>query len=585
MKEFLKYTLATIVGLFLTGFIFIFLGIISLAGLIGSAETETQVKNNSVLFLDFNGMLTERSVDNPFAAYLNDQFNEYGLDDILTAIRKAKETDEVKGIYIQSSALGASFASTQEIRNALADFKESGKFITTYADTYSQGLYYLSSIADKVLINPQGAIEWKGLASQPVFYKELLEKLGIEMQIFKVGTYKSAVEPFINTQMSDANREQVQVFMQSIWNQLTADISQSRNIPTEKLNEYADRMLLFNTAEELKSYGLVDSIVYQNEVRNCLKQQLGLDKDDKLHTLSLDEMIHVKKNTPKDKSGNILAVYYAYGEIDNQSNSNGLVSKKVIKDLRKLREDENVKAVVLRVNSPGGSAYGSEQIWNELRLLKAEKPLIVSMGDFAASGGYYISCVADSIVAQPTTLTGSIGIFGMIPNFKKLTDKVGVNFDMVKTNEHADFGTLVRDMTGAEKALMQTYINRGYSLFLKRCADGRGMSTEAIGKIAEGRVWTGATAKELGLVDELGGLDKAIEIAAAKANISNYTLLEYPKKKDFLTTLLDQGTTSYIQSKIGNSFLGKPYQSIQFIQNVENMDAMQARMPFDLNIE
>lgn len=584
MKEFLKSTLATITGIFLTGFILFFLGIISLVGILSSANTEVPVKDNSILCLNLNGMLEERSTENPFAEYLGEELNTYGLDDILAAIQKAKKNDKIKGIYLQNVFLGASFASLEEIRNALLDFKESGKFIVAYADNYTQGLYYLSSVADKILINPQGSLEWKGLASQPIFYKDLLEKLGIEMQIFKVGTYKSAVEPFINTEMSEANREQVTAFIQSIWNQLTTDISSSRNIPVEKLNQYADHMLLFSSAQELKAYGLIDSIVYKNEVRDYLKQQLKLDKDAHLPTISLSEMSHIQTDTPKDKSGNILAVYYAYGEIDNPGSPNGIVSKKVIKDLRKLREDKNIKAVVLRVNSPGGSAYGSEQIWNEVRLLKAQKPVIVSMGDYAASGGYYISCIADSIVAQPTTLTGSIGIFGMVPNFKELTHKIGLDFDVVKTNKHADFGTTNRSMNPAEKALMQTYINRGYNLFLKRCADGRGMTTDAIGKVAEGRVWTGTTAKELGLVDELGGLDKAIEIAAAKAQLDSYTLLTYPAKENFLTTFLNQGTSDFIRLKLENT-LGEQYKSIRFIQDIEHMDAMQARMPFDLNLE
>lgn len=584
MKEFLKSTLATITGIFLTGFILFFLGIISLVGILSSANTEVPVKDNSILCLNLNGMLEERSTDNPFTEYLGEELNTYGLDDILAAIQKAKKNDKIKGIYLQNVFLGASFASLEEIRNALLDFKESGKFIVAYADNYTQGLYYLSSVADKILINPQGALEWKGLASQPIFYKDLLEKLGIEMQIFKVGTYKSAVEPFINTEMSEANREQVTAFIQSIWNQLTTDISSSRNIPVEKLNQYADHMLLFSSAQELKAYGLIDSIVYKNEVRDYLKQQLKLDKDAHLPTISLSEMSHIQTDTPKDKSGNILAVYYAYGEIDNPGSPNGIVSKKVIKDLRKLREDKNIKAVVLRVNSPGGSAYGSEQIWNEVRLLKAQKPVIVSMGDYAASGGYYISCIADSIVAQPTTLTGSIGIFGMVPNFKELTQKIGLDFDVVKTNKHADFGTTNRSMNPAEKALMQTYINRGYNLFLKRCADGRGMTTDAIGKVAEGRVWTGTTAKELGLVDELGGLDKAIKIAAAKAQLDSYTLLTYPAKESFLTTFLNRGTSDFIRLKLENA-LGEQYKSIRFIQDIEHMDAMQARMPFDLNLE
>ncbi len=584
MKDFLKFTFATVTGIILSGSIFFLIGIITLMGIAGSAETETHVKDNSILFLDLSGNLTERSEDNPFAQFLGDDFNTYGLDDILSAIKKAKETDEIKGIYLQSSFLNSAFASLEEIRNALLDFKESGKFIIAYADNYTQGLYYLSSVADKVMLNPQGVIEWRGLASQPVFYKDLLQKLGIEMQVFKVGTYKSAVEPFINTEMSPANREQVTEFISSIWDRILTDVSQSRNISIDSLNAYADHMMMFYPAKDFVACGLADTLIYKDGVRNYLKQLLKLDKDDNIRKLTLSEMVSVKKNVPKDKSGNIVAIYYAYGEIDGMDDSDGINSQKVIKDLRKLREDENVKAVVLRVNSPGGSAFGSEQIWHEVSLLKAEKPVIVSMGDYAASGGYYISCVADTIVAQPTTLTGSIGIFGMMPNMKGLTDKIGLNFDVVKTNTYSDFGALGRGLNNDEKALMQMYIDNGYKLFVKRCADGRNMSVEAIEKIAEGRVWTGAEAKELGLVDELGGMDKAIEIAAKKSGMESYTLLEYPEKEGFFSTFMNKKTSNYIESKLRNCF-GDYYTGFRFIKEADKQDLIQARVPFDLNIK
>lgn len=536
------------------------------------------------MFLDLNGNLIERSEDNPFTQFFGDDFNTYGLDDILTAIKKAKETDEIKGIYLQASFLNTSFASLEEIRNALLDFKESGKFIVAYADNYTQGLYYLSSVADKIMLNPQGSIDWKGLASQPIFYKDLLQKLGIEMQIFKVGTYKSAVEPFISTEMSPANREQVTAFVNSIWNKLLSDVSSSREIPTDSLNAYADRMLMYHPAKEFIDCKMVDTLVYKDGVRNYLKQLLQLEDDDNVRTLNLSEMVNIKKNVPKDKSGNIVAVYYAYGDIDNMNDNEGIVSKKVIKDLRKLREDDNVKAVVMRVNSPGGSAFGSEQIWNEVRLLKEKKPVIVSMGDYAASGGYYISCAADSIVAQPTTLTGSIGIFGMMPNVKGLTDKIGLNFDIVKTNKFSDLGALGRGLNSDEQALIQMSINNGYKLFVTRCANGRNMSIEDIEKIAEGRVWTGEKAKEIGLVDELGGLDRAIEIAVNKAGIENYTIITHPAKEDFFSSLMNKKTSDYINSKLENCF-GDYYKGFSFIKNLEKTDFMQARMPFDLNVK
>lgn len=584
MNDFLKFTLATITGIVLSVFLFFLIGVISIFGIVASSETETPVKSNSIMFLDLNGNLVERSEDNPFTQFFGDDFNTYGLDDILAAIKKAKETDEIKGIYLQASFLNTSFASLEEIRNALLDFKESGKFIVAYSDNYTQGLYYLSSIADKIMLNPEGSIDWKGLASQPIFYKDLLQKLGIEMQVFKVGTYKSAVEPFISTEMSPANREQVTAFVSSIWNKLLSDVSLSREIPTDSLNAYADRMLMYHPAKEFIDCKMVDTLVYKDGVRNYLKQLLQLEDDDNVRTLNLSEMVNIKKNVPKDKSGNIIAVYYAYGDIDNMSDNEGIVSKKVIKDLRKLREDDNVKAVVMRVNSPGGSAFGSAQIWNEVRLLKEKKPVIVSMGDYAASGGYYISCAADSIVAQPTTLTGSIGVFGMIPNVKGLTDKLGLNFDIVKTNKFSDLGALGRGLNNDEQALIQMSTNDNYNLFITRCANGRNMSIEDIEKIAEGRVWTGEKAKEIGLVDELGGLDRAIEIAVNKAGIENYTIIAHPAKEDFFSSLMNKKTSDYINSKLENCF-GDYYKGFSFIKNLEKTDFMQARMPFDLNVK
>lgn len=585
MKDFLKYTLATVTGIILTSIILFFVSIITLFGMVSASETEVVVKKNSVMMLDLNGMLEERKSSNPILELLGEKDESYGLDDILSSIRKAKENDNIHGIYIQATGLASAYASVEEIRDALLDFKSSGKFIISYGDYYTQKLYYLSSVADKIMLNPQGNIEWRGLASQPMFYKNLLDKLGIEMQIFKVGTYKSAVEPYISTQMSDANREQISSYLGSIWGQMVNDISKSRNISTEQLNTYADQMLLFAEPEDVVSYGLVDTLIYKNDVRDYIKSYINIDKDDPLRILGLNDMVNVKKNVPKDKSGNIVAVYYAYGGIDMGSRTNDeITSSKVIKDLRKLKEDENVKAVVLRVNSPGGSAFGSEQIWYAVKELKAEKPVIVSMGDYAASGGYYISCIADTIVAEPTTLTGSIGIFGMIPNVKGLTDKIGLDFDMVKTNKYSDFGNLTRPFNSGEKQLMQDMINKGYDLFISRCAEGRGMTKEDIHKIAEGRVWDGATALQLGLVDVLGGVDRALEIAVHKAGIENYTVMSYPEKKDFWTSLLETNPSNYIESKILKNNLGGYYNKFEMLRNAENLPVLQTMMEFDPNI-
>ena len=586
MKDFIKFTFASVLGVVLAGIIFTILGIVTMVGMVASSDTETVVKENSIFVLDLEGTLSERVQDNPFQTLMGEENQAYGLDDILASIQKAKDNEDIKGIYLQTAFLETSFASLEEIRHALLDFKESGKFIVAYADQYTQDMYYLASVADKIIINPQGSISWHGLASQLIFYKDLLKKVGVEMQIFKVGTYKSAVEPFIATEMSDANREQVTAFMASIWGRLLEDVSASRNIPVETLNKLADEMMDLQPAETYIANGLADTLLYKDGVLDYLKGISGREADESLRTLSLAEMKNVKRNTPLDKSGNIIAVYYAFGGIDDSTSpEEGINSEKVIKDLRKLREDETVKAVVFRVNSPGGSAYGSEQIWREVVLLKEKKPVIVSMGDYAASGGYYISCAADYIVADPTTLTGSIGIFGMFPNMEELlTDKLGLHFDIVKTNKFADMGTLARPFNSDEKAAMQNYINNGYKLFVKRCADGRGMSVEAIEKIAEGRVWTGATAKELGLVDELGGLDKAIEIAAQKAEVEAYSLLTYPSKEGFFSSLMNEGKNNYIEGQLMET-LGESYSSLKFIQNVKDMDRIQARMPFDLRIQ
>ena len=586
MKDFIKFTFASMLGVVLAGIVFTILSIVTMVGMLASSDTETVVKENSIFKLELNGVLSERAQENPLQSLIGEDFEEYGLDDILTSIKKAKENENIKGIYLETAMMEASFASLEELRNALKDFKESGKFIVAYADQYTQGMYYLASVADKVIVNPQGSIMWHGLASQAIFYKDLLEKVGVEMQIFKVGTYKSAVEPFIATEMSDANREQVSAFLNSIWERLLEDISASRDIPADVLNKYADDYMDLKQAEEYITCGLADTLLYKDGVLNYLKEMTGREADESLRTLSLADMKNVKRNTPLDKSGNIIAVYYAFGGIDdNTSTDEGINSEKVIKDLRKLREDETIKAVVLRVNSPGGSAYGSEQIWREVVMLKNEKPVIVSMGDYAASGGYYISCAADSIVADPTTLTGSIGIFGMFPNMENLlTDKLGVHFDMVKTNKFADMGSINRPFNADEKAIMQKYINNGYELFVKRCADGRGMTVEAIKKIAEGRVWTGAKAKELGLVDELGGLDRALEIAAQKADIEAYSVINYPNEENAFAALLNKSKDNYINEKMAET-LGENYNYILFINNLKEADRIQARMPFDLRIQ
>ena len=586
MKEFLRSTLATITGVLICGFIFIILGVTMLAGFVASSESETLVMPNSVFTLELKGTVQERYQPSPVDQFFEDQISTYGLEDILNSIQKAKEDEQIKGIYLHTGALACSTASLQAIHRALADFKQSGKFLIAYADMYTQGGYYLASVADKVIVNPVGSLSWHGLASETMFLKDFLAKIGVKMQIFRVGTYKSAVEPMTNTEMSPANREQTQAFLESTWKSIVSDVAASRNISVDSLNLLADQNMDLRPAEDYVRCGLADTLMYKDEVLSYLKSLAGLTEEDNLQTLSLDEMTRVKSVTPKSKTRDVVAVYYAYGEIDNGSSyDEGINSEKVAKDLRDLRKDKNVKAVVLRVNSPGGSAYGSEQIWREVTLLKAEKPVVVSMGDYAASGGYYISCAANKIVAEPTTLTGSIGIFGMMPDASELlTNKLGLHFDGVKTHKMADMGSMSRPFNAEESALMQQMVNQGYALFTKRCAEGRNIPLEELCKIAEGRVWTGSMAKELKLVDELGGLDTAIQLAAELGKVKDYKLKSYPAKQDFLTELLNTRTDRYIHSQLQETF-GEYYQGFEWLRHVKQSDRLQARLPFNMRIQ
>lgn len=586
MKEFLRSTLATITGVLICGFIFIILGVTMLAGFVASSESETIVMPNSVFTLELKGTIQERYQPSPVDQFFEDQISTYGLEDILNSIQKAKEDEQIKGIYLHTGALACSTASLQAIHRALADFKQSGKFLIAYADMYTQGGYYLASVADKVIVNPVGSLSWHGLASETMFLKDFLAKIGVKMQIFRVGTYKSAVEPMTNTEMSPANREQTQAFLESTWKSIVSDVAASRNISVDSLNLLADQNMDLRPAEDYVRCGLADTLMYKDEVLSYLKSLAGLTEEDNLQTLSLDEMTRVKSVTPKSKTRDVVAVYYAYGEIDNGSSyDEGINSEKVAKDLRDLRKDKNVKAVVLRVNSPGGSAYGSEQIWREVTLLKAEKPVVVSMGDYAASGGYYISCAANKIVAEPTTLTGSIGIFGMMPDASELlTNKLGLHFDGVKTHKMADMGSMSRPFNAEESALMQQMVNQGYALFTKRCAEGRNIPLEELCKIAEGRVWTGSMAKELKLVDELGGLDTAIQLAAELGKVKDYKLKSYPTKQDFLTELLNTRADRYIHSQLQETF-GEYYQGFKWLRHVEQSDRLQARLPFNMRIQ
>ncbi len=589
MKDFLKYTLASIVGLMACTIIITIISIVSIVGIAASSNTTTTVSENSLFKLELKGEVTERLVDNPFASLMSEEQTALGLNDVLSSIQKAAENEYIKGIYLEAGGIMANPASIEEIRNALVRFKQTGKFVVAYGDNYTESDYYICSVADKIILNPQGMVDWHGLASQTIYFKDLLAQLGVDMEVFKVGTYKSAVEPYTSMEMSDENREQITAYITSIWDNMVDGVSLSRGISAKQLNEYADRYIAFEGAEASLTAGLVDTLLYMDGTKSYLKQLMDTEEDDRLAVLTLDEVKNIQKNVPLDKSGNIIAMYYAEGQIvdapsTGMSTAPEIVGEKVSMDLRKLRDDETVKAVILRVNSPGGSAFASEQIWNEVVKLKEKKPVIVSMGDYAASGGYYISCAADTIIAQPNTITGSIGIFGMFPNPHKLiNDKLKLNIETVKTNKLADFGSMSRPFNADERAIMQRYINQGYATFVKRCADGRSMSTSAIEAVAQGRVWTGEMAMELGLVDILGDIETAKEIAAEKAGIESYTLISYPKEQGAFDMLLTQAKESYIETRIGK-VAGQFKDELNLIYNLENMNKLQARLPYTIHL-
>ncbi|MBR3896588.1 MAG: signal peptide peptidase SppA [Bacteroidaceae bacterium] len=594
MKDFLKFTLATVTGLVLAGGIFFVLSFILLIGIVAASSSKevVQVKPNSILTIKLNKPIEERSIEDPFAMLMGEEYSNMGLNEILSSIKQAKENINIRGIYLEAGYyMDIPVAFLEEVRRALLDFKESGKFVVAYGDNYTQKEYYLCSVADKVMLNPQGSIEWTGLSESPIFFKRLLDKAGVEVQIFKVGTYKSAVEPFISTQMSEASREQTSVYLNSIWNRMNEDVAVSRDLTVKQLNEYADQMIAMEAAQTFIDAKLADTLSYKDGVKIYLKQLTDTALDKPLQTLGITEMTNVvQTKMPITKGNNTIAVYYATGDITDNTmaaipgETGGIDGNTVVKDLSRLREDANVKAVVLRVNSPGGSAFASEQIWNEVVKLKAEKPVIVSMGSMAASGGYYISCAADSIFAEATTLTGSIGIFGMVPNFEGLlTDKIGLDIDVVKTNPHSDMNFPIRPMSEREKNIIQKNVERGYALFVKRCADGRGMSEDAIRQVAEGRVWTGATAKELGLVDQLGGINEALKAASEKAGLEHYTVADYPEETDPFTALLQKGKDEYINARLRKN-TGEFYHYLHVIQRLKQASPIQAHMGFYPNI-
>lgn len=582
----MKSVLATIVGIFCVGIFMSIMGLAMAVSVALSGDPKPTLEDKSVLRINLAGTLEERAAENPFGKLMgNENVESQGLDDLLTAIRVAKDNDKIKGIYIEGGSLSTDFASLQALRRALMDFKQSKKFVIAYADVYTQGTYYVSSMADQVLVNPYGMIDWKGLSSQPIFFADLLKKVGVKMQVFKVGTFKSAVEPFILTGMSDANRQQVQSFVGDIWGVLVKDVAASRHVSVDSLNAYADRYTTFADPGEYCRMQLADSLCYMDGVRAKLRVLSGADKVNFIAPSDL-----AKYDKPA-KSDNEIAVYYAQGDIVDEAatasfnNQSQIVGSTVVKDLDKLASDDDVKAVVLRINSGGGSAFASEQMWRAVKELKKKKPVVVSMSGMAASGGYYMSCAADYIVAEPTTLTGSIGIFGMVPDASELLrDKLGLHFDVVKTNESADFGAMGRPFNEAEAAAMQTYVNRGYKQFISRVADGRKMTLEQVDKIGQGRVWTGNQALGIKLVDRLGSLQDAVAEAAKRAKVKDYAVGSYPAKESWFDQMMKSTVEKdYLEEKLQTT-LGDYYAPLRYVTGLKGRDYLQARIFFEPNI-
>lgn len=591
MKQFFKFVFASFFGMMLFSIVTGFFALCAIVGMITSQDTTKEPEENSVLVLNLSGQLSERSDNNFLSQLQGTQVNSLGLDNLIEGVKKAKDNDNIKGIYIEAGAFAAdSYASMQALRNALLDFKKSRKWIIAYADTYTQGTYYLSSVADKVYLNPQGQIDWHGLASEPVFIKDLLAKFGVKMQVVKVGAYKSATEIFTGDKMSDANREQTSAYLNSIWGNITKEVGASRGLSVAQLNAYADSMITFADPQEYVKLKLVDGLLYTDQIKTVVKKQLGIDADNDIEQVTIADMVNTEAKDQGDEN-NKVAVYYAYGDIVDGavgglfSQGHQIDAQVVCKDLADLAKDKDVKAVVIRINSGGGSAYASEQIWHQIMEMKKLKPVVVSMGGMAASGGYYMSAPANWIVAEPTTITGSIGIFGMFPDISNLfREKLGLKFDEVKTNKYADFGTRARPFTEEEMSYLSQYVNRGYKLFRHRVAEGRKMTDNQVEKIAQGHVFTGQDAQKIGLVDQLGGLDVAVAKAAQLAKLPNYRTSAYPEADDVLDQILKQVKPDTYLSDELRANLGDYYEPFTLLKTINQQSAIQARLPFYPNI-
>ncbi|WP_278815846.1 signal peptide peptidase SppA [Leyella stercorea] len=592
MKDFIKSVLATMVGIF--GF-FIVMGVLtmmSIIGMVASSSAAQNVEENSVFVLNLSGTISDQGTDNPLSLFTGDDSQSTGLNNILSAIKKAKTNDDIKGIYIEAGALITNYATLQEIRNALADFRKSGKWIVAYGDYYTQGAYYVASVANKVYINPKGIVDWHGIGAQTMFYKDFMAKFGVKCEVVKVGTFKSATETFTEEKMSDANRLQTQTFINGTWQNICTAVSKSRGISIDSLNSYADSYLALQSTEMLMKAKMVDGMMYSDKVKDAVKKMMKLEKDDDIAQLTLSDMLNVKD---EKVDGDKIAIYYASGDIVQDpkaatmfGNNDYIASRKVCKDLEDLMNDDDVKAVVVRINSGGGDAYASEQMWHQMSELRKVKPVVVSMGDYAASGAYYMSAPASWIVAQPNTLTGSIGIFAVIPDFSGLvTTKLGVRFDEVKTNRHSTFGNLMaRPFNAEETAMLQASVNRGYSLFRQRVADGRHLPIESVEKIAQGRVWLATDALNIKLVDQLGGIDDAVKKAAELAKLKEYYTSDYPAAASWIDNLLNSMSSSgtYLDAQLRQT-LGELYQPFTVLRSIDKREAIQARIPYAISIK
>jgi len=578
-------------GILVTGIVLTLIILFSLIGSVKDAvkmgeEKTFALKDNAVLKLNLDGIIKDRGTRNPLGDLDLGPFmpkGNIGLNDIIANLQKAKNDPKIKGIYLEVSNPSAGFASLEEIRNALLDFRASGKFIYAYAEVYSQKGYYVATAANKLYLNPQGGMEIKGLSSQLMFYKNMLEKLNVEVQIFRHGKFKSAIEPFMLDKMSDANRAQVEIYLGSIWNQMVKGISGQRDISAGEINAMADNMSV-RSPEDALAFKLVDQLLYEDEVLSGLRKSLGIREKDKINFVSLDN--YLNSGNKLNNSSNKIAVIYALGEIESgEGNENSIGSDRLAKAIREARLDDDIKAIVLRVNSPGGSALASDVIWRETVLAKKAKPFVVSMGDVAASGGYYISCAADRIFAQPNTITGSIGVFGLIPNAQKaLSEKLGITIDTVNTNKHSDVGTILRGVTNEEHAYIQQGVEKIYDVFITKVGEGRHMPKSDVDSIGQGRVWSGADAIKINLVDELGGLNDALSYAAKKANLKEYKIKDYPKHKEPLLEILgasqDEMETRAIKSKLGEQYI-----YLQQLKHVLSSKGVQARLPYEMIIE